>query len=98
MCVQGSMALLRIYCLSAQNQVKGRGSGARKSNKHKHHLLLYRFRRAEIKVERRAACKFNQRLMGRSQMKTGRESLLYTVLFVALNQSPMKEGDTIFQQ
>ncbi len=49
------MALLQIYCLSVQNQVKERGRGTRKNNKHDHYLLLYTSRKAKRKVERRAA-------------------------------------------
>lgn len=98
--VGGGMALLQIYCLFVQNQVKARGSGARRHNKHDHQLLLYKSRRAKVKVERWAAsgagCKGKVRLMGRSQMKTGRKALLYSGLFVALNQSAMKEGNTVF--
>lgn len=49
--------------------------------------------KVERRDENRAGCKCEERLMGRSQMKTGRKALLYSGLFVALNQSKMKEGN-----
>lgn len=71
-----------------------------KNHRNNNHLLLYKSRTAEMKVERCAASgacyKCKKRLMGRSQMKTRRKALLYSGVFVTLNQRTMKNNRTIF--
>lgn len=65
--------------------------------KHDNYLLLYRSRRAKMNGERwdasAAGCKCKERLMGRSQMRTG-AGITYSGVFVALNQSTTRKGNT----
>lgn len=92
------MALLQIQCLCAQTDVEERQVVWWKRTNRPSFIVIQSEESPNEGRERRAAsqagCKCKERLMGGSQMKTGRKALLYSGLFVALNQRTMKEGKT----